>query len=355
MATSGDKLDKSKLEYGMLDGPDHPDFDKVYACYQKCFPLETEQESKENFLAILADNADTSKPGREMWVYVKDKTTGEVIGASNFDAFPATPGHDIDGTCQGIYMFVDEEHRRKGLFDVLINLREEAAGKYLRSEDPTLPDPPRLATFAEQNNPLMMTPAQYIEDSKAAVDQNERREIFEKRGFRTLEMRYVQPPLEAGGETCDYLDFVAKAPAGRDSLPTEIVRGHLDRFFQKSFSEGTSVDMECFDGMRRDLERAEIPFEARGKFGAMREHLNVEKLEKLPAEHHDTLIGHLQPELVQRYYGGKDVTIEDAMDSAHAVKAKTGHSKNFTTHDTWGDVAAQPRTGWARSVGKKDS
>lgn len=323
-----------RVESGMMDRPDHPDFDAVFSCYQKCFPLPTELESKENFQAVLAENQQGSKPGREMWVYLKDKVTGKVLGASNFAAFAAAPGHEIDGTCQDIYLFVDEKYRQQGISSMLIVLREQATANYLRELG--VIDHARQAriyTFAEQNNPLMMTPAQYCEDSQAAIDQCLRRSIFERPirrgddgdrvpGFRTLRMRYVQPPLESEGEACDYLDYVVKLPDERTTVPAEIIRQHLDQFFAKCFPAGTSLEMPGVHGMRRDLETTRaIAMEPVGKFNRLAQHLSVDKLSSIPSESQNIRIGDLYPDLVEEHYG-RGVTLAEAMESYSAIDEK---------------------------------
>jgi GNAT superfamily N-acetyltransferase len=360
MTTTATGLDHTRYEYGLIDRPDHPDFDAVYQCYQKCFPLPTEQESKENFLAILEDNKDAAKPGREMWVYIKDKRTGEVLGADNFDAFPAAGGHEINGTCQDIYMFVDEKYRRQGLYSRLVALREQATAQYLQ-EIGRVPDA-QICTFAEQINPLMMSPAQYVEDSEAAIDQCVRRSIFERPiktseesdhrepGFRTIQMRYVQPPLEADGEVCDYLDYVVKMPDHRTTIPAEIVRGHLDQFFEKSFPEGTSLGTEGLAGMKRDLEVIrEIPLESTGKFDDLGTQLSIGRLSQLPEAQHERRIGELFPELVQQHYG-KGVSLDDAMTDFASIREKTGHTKGMSTPSAGGFRAAVDSQAGANSA-----
>jgi GNAT superfamily N-acetyltransferase len=229
MSQANDKIgfDPSRFEFEVIKGTrdeifkNH--FDKIYECYLTCFTLEEEQASKEDFIKNLFENSEGKKPGVEWWVFARDKQTGEIAGFNNFTAFEAARGHGVDGTVHDIYMGVAENYREQGLSRYLMTARDRASVEYLQEAAGKTGDynrlmelnsrPVHLATFAEQNNPLMMTVGQYLTDSKAAnIDQWDRRYVYgDKLDHATLGARYVQPPLSDDQEACRYLDLVARS------------------------------------------------------------------------------------------------------------------------------------------------
>lgn len=328
------------LKYETFDRPDHKDFSAIYDLYKKLYPLETEQESRENFEAYLKANG-PKMPGKELWVYASDDS-GKIAGASNFNVYPAAPGHGVDAAALAIYTFVDKDERQKGIFKQLLKEQEKSAGEFLHSRDANAPKDPVVITFAEQNNPLMMTPRQYLEDTAAAMDQNLRRDVWEKEGFRTLKLRYVQPPLGPGEESCRYLDLVVKAPEGVNKIHADVVEKFLTDFMKQSMPEGTSFRLPSMKAVYADLQAAKqgdgmIELSPPGKFGAMMSNLNVETLSKLPEDQKDRLIGEIYPELTQQFFG-QGAAIKDVMNRGY--NSADAAAQAFSSRDVNAILAA---------------
>jgi GNAT superfamily N-acetyltransferase len=344
-------LDSGRFDFAVIKGTrdeifrDH--FEKIYECYLTCFTLTDEQASREDFITNLKENWQ-GKPGVEWWVFARDKETGKIAGFNNFTAFKAAPKQEVDGTVHDIYMGVAEPYREQGLARYLMQARDRAAVDYLQqaaTEEGDFyrlyelsADPVKLVTFAEQNNPLMMTAEQYLADSEAAeIDQWDRRYVYGKLDHATMGFRYVQPALSEEQEACRYLDLVARhsivdpvdndrvtVSSGEDmpkTVKSEIVEEHLTNFFAKSFQKGTSLKSEGLDGTVRDLESMKTIGLSRLDFKAMKATVNVEVLKELVRQNPDAAnrrVGELFPECVERLYGA-GVTIDDVMESMTRV------------------------------------
>ena len=318
------------LKVGTIDKPGEKIFDEVYNCYSKVFTLESERESRENFEAILASNTDESivaGKSKEMWVYLQNEE-GTVVAASNFDCFAGNKAEGIDGTIHAIYVFVAPEFRQAGVFERLNEEMLKAAADYTKSVIPGTPEKPVIPIIAEQNAPFRMTAEEYLADNEAAgIDQVVRRVVFERKGYRTLDCRYIQPPLSEEQGACTYLDMVARTSPDVKSLPSAAIKEHLERFFTLSFPEGTTLDHPDIAEMKASLDSMkDVKFNPPGKFTPLIGKLNVEDLAKLPEQ--DKPLGEVYPDLFAQYQGKTSATVSTATLKAEELARNTQRSES---------------------------
>ncbi len=303
-----------------------PDFKAMYELYQRCFQLKEEQLSSDEFIDLVAKNTDGAN-AEEAWVGLKDKT-GKMIAASNYDAFKGTGTEGVNGTSHLIFTMVDPAHRQKGTFKALTEASLQKVKEFTGNQGAN------IITFAEQNNPYLMTAEQYIADNEAAgIDQCARRHVFEQVGYRTLNMRYIQPPTESG-DANTYLDLVVQGADPKKPVPTGLIREHLNRFFELSFPEGTSVDHPEVAAMKRDLKAMEtsgVAVAEVGKFNKSRDPktgkiagvFDVEALRGY--EHQDQILGitHAFKQAAIKHFGAKNMEKYGLPSpSARAARAK---------------------------------
>jgi GNAT superfamily N-acetyltransferase/uncharacterized protein (DUF2249 family) len=274
-----------------------PDFKAIYDLYCRCFRLQEEQLPAEEFIDLVTRNAHFTD-AEEAWVGLKKN--GKLVAAANYGVYAGTGTPGIDGTIHDIFTMVDPESRQQGVFRALLDARMAKAKSFVGKEDA------HLVAFAEQNNPLLMTASQYMEDTKAALDQCIRRTVFEKQGYRTLGFRYLQPPL-GSGEANTYLDLVVQGAPG-DTLPSALVKEHLSRFFAQSFLEGTTLEHPTVSAMANDLSsREQLRLERAGKFEKLGRVLNMSTMERLPEGQQDRLLGDVFPRLTQEHFRGQNL------------------------------------------------
>ncbi len=244
-----------------IDSITHPDLPQIFEDSKKVFTLPGEYASDEEMLAALARNLGRNSdvafqkkygPCKEMWICLKT-ANGKLVGATNFDIFAGSSAKGIDGTLQGIFIFVNPSFQGQGIREKLFQLREEAAKNFIRETNADAPDHPTLLTFVEQHSPLLMTPEEYKQDSEASIDQIYRRNLYEKHGFKTINMRYIQPPMKQGDEPSNVLDLCVKG-ASKDSLPVSVVKEHLKRYFALSFPDDITFSHPTLVAMKKDLD-----------------------------------------------------------------------------------------------------
>lgn len=245
---------------GVIERGDDPIFDTLFKAYAQIFTLKSEQKPRDVMLSAMARNRDAAfqrqyGPCKEMWVYILSPDGKEVVGASNFDVFAGTPDPHIDGTLHGIFTFVNPRYRGNGVLKQLLQGREEQAKAYIRSVNPNAPEHPHILSFVEQNSPPLMTPEEWEQDIEATgTDPVVRRELYEKEGYRQLQLRYIQPPVGRRLPPCDFLDLCVAAAEG-NRIRTDLVRHHIERFLALSFPNGTTLDHPTAKPMKKDLAR----------------------------------------------------------------------------------------------------
>jgi hypothetical protein len=278
-------------------GSKKADFDAMYALYKSCFALPDEVQSKEEFIELLEKNA-SAHNAQEAWLGLKD-AKGNIVAAWNYDVFAGSKTQGWDGTIHDIFTAVAPAHRQAGVFKDAMEARMKAAQAFVGNPEA------KLKPFAEQNNPLLMTANEYIDDTKGAIDQCLRRNIFEKLNYRTLNMRYLQPPISETTGTNTYLDMVAQ---GEEDVPSSLIKEHLERFFELSFPQGTTLDHPELAPMKQDLEKSEtITTAPEGRFKKLMPHLNLETLEALDETRKDTVLGKVFPALANQHFGKENL------------------------------------------------
>jgi len=255
-----------KLQAGAISSGDTQDFADFYGLYEKIFTLPEEREEPEGFARAFALNHDAELqkqqgPYSEKALFVRDPDTGELIGAINFFVMARKDGEDLDGLdgmSQLNYLFVDERYRKMGIGSYLINAAEQASREFIRESGPAPVRAgervPVVAFFCEQNAPVKMTPGEYMQDNNnALIDQCDRLQWWQGRGFRRMDFTYVQPPLEEGGEPCAALTLNAKAPPGI-VITDKIAARFLESFFTVSVLKGEDISGDAdYQAMRAEI------------------------------------------------------------------------------------------------------
>jgi len=223
------------LKITQINVPHHPEFTDFYDLYVNIFTLPEEQDTPKGFdiaFGLSKDSELLQKFGlfEEVIIMVREPKTNEVVGASVFTLYKMPQNivqkYGVDGTSHIVYIFTQSRLRRMGVGKMLLGLTEEYVSKSIGSD--------RILYFCEQNAPRFMSIMQYISDNKnAMIDQCDRLKWWEHRGFRQLGFRYIQPPLEEGGEPCTNLTLNVLAPDWSE-VPSEIILEHLNRFFEIS-------------------------------------------------------------------------------------------------------------------------
>jgi hypothetical protein len=213
---------------------------EFYHLFEDVFTLEDEREPIEGFQEVLRFNSDMNAqaefgPFLEPIFVLREPKTKELVAAANaaFYAYPERgKGYKFDASCQLNFILVREDLRGLGLANELLRILERDltafANRYCGQS--------RTFITCEQNNPARMNEEQIIVDARAAlIDPYDRTLWWRRRGFSRLDFPYVQPPLSAEQETCDYLDYYVRIGGGatpeETSLPAAVLLEHLRRFF----------------------------------------------------------------------------------------------------------------------------
>jgi len=156
-----------------------------------------------------AELSETYGPFRE-FTCLASSSKDSIIGGVNFIAFPVIKNQNQGGPIALVnlnYIFIDQEHRRRGLFRRLVRSIPEAAYRLLSVTNPS--DIPVVATeysqnvhiFIEQNDPFRMPQEDYELDSRlTGLDQRQRIAIWAKLGAKLIDFPYAQPPLSSSQE-----------------------------------------------------------------------------------------------------------------------------------------------------------
>lgn len=256
----------ARLTPGVISSADTQDFEDFYALYAGIFTLPEEREEPEGFARAFAMEHDADLQARhgpfsERALFVRDPDTGALIAGIDFFMIARRDGEDLDGI-DGIgqlnYLFVDERYRKMGIGTYLVDAAEKACRDFIRERGPAAvragERAPVTAFFCEQNAPLKMTPGEYMQDnSNALIDQCDRLNWWQGRGFRRMDFNYVQPPLEQGGEPCTTLTLNAKMPPGIE-MTDKIAGRMLESFFSVSVLKGEDVSHnEDYQAMRAEI------------------------------------------------------------------------------------------------------
>ncbi len=254
---------QSSLKVHVISDPAAPGavelMTKMYGLYEKVFPIEEEREEMSKLLDLMGKNHDkelqaSGAPFREQWILLEDKN-GEIVGARNTIVFSAANNPEVpdSGSQHLIYGFVDPRFRALGLGDFTMKIAEDEARKFIASTLPdTKPGNISLLEVSEQNAPLLMSMSSMLTDTAGAkTDQFWRREYYESLGFREIDFKYVQLPLEPredGGVASHELNLITRRVPAPDVGPPQKVEAtsmdaaslsfHLYNFFDRSVAAG---------------------------------------------------------------------------------------------------------------------
>ena len=143
------------------------------------------------------------------------------------------------------YAHIDEEHRRSGRLHELVDQVTKT------SETAFSEKPVPVIVFLEQNDPLAMSRDDYKRDTEASgIDQVDRMHAWSRLGAKIVDFPYVQPELAPGKEPNDTLALAA-ITKGVDSIPPEVLKGHLHRFFGVSVAKGEGLAESAVDQMKQ--------------------------------------------------------------------------------------------------------
>ncbi|HSO86600.1 MAG TPA: GNAT family N-acetyltransferase [Draconibacterium sp.] len=240
------------IEYHLIERSGDPNFQTFYNVYDKIFTIEEEKESYSGFEEVLDFNFDQSLqkkfgPFKEVLLYCTTPDDEDVIGGINFATYYYPNLFDKSfGTSHIFYLFVKPEYRSFNLGTELIqkaeNFSKSLLFEWINKNNHHVDFPEiELIVFCEQNYPEKMTLLQYWKDNmNSLTDQCDRLKWWNKRGFRRLNMNYVQPALNIENEPCLYLSLNAKT--GLQGIPSFIVLEHIKRIFSISVLKGRDIE-----------------------------------------------------------------------------------------------------------------
>lgn len=366
-------MDPSKMEVVHLDSiealkKNQALFDETYELYRRCFPLETEQQAKSSFEAIMKANS-KAKGCKESWVILRDPAQkGKVVAAMNFDSITHLGSSKYDAGIHNIFTMVDEQSRDAGLFGKLEQEASRITADMVRAGKRSLGRPLNILIGAEQNNPFLMTGEEVLSDSifdktkKAAsgLEQFVRRHIFAQSGYALVDARYVQRPMPVGeaGEmqANEALDYVVKhvqvnaKGAVKTMAVPEHVEGKALASMIRQFFKGPSFVDEDSKALRGQLE-PEIEtllknMEAKGDikllkpdYAALDKLLNTKIVAELDGKQQQVRLGELpQFREAAAHYFGADRMGEYGLNLEKT--AEEAAKKGGKSAIVWGVVAA---------------
>ncbi len=235
------------LNLTVIDNPDDGRFKETYDFYAGFFPLEEERDTLPGFRRIMALNFDADyqhrmSPFRETWI-MAHLADGETIAGVNF-AIYTMPGdvvhrYGVGSTLHVTYIFVKKEYRSLGVAGYLLRKMEEYAAHWVATVSPHGEAAGGTVILCEQNAPELMSPEEYFADCiDAGIDQCDRLAWWDRKGYKRLNINYVQPALNCGGNPCEALTLNMKT-ATRTTIQGGLLLEHIRRFFELSVLKGS--------------------------------------------------------------------------------------------------------------------
>ena len=272
-------------EFRLIDRPGRPDFPAFYDLYEKIFILPEVRQSPEGFNRILGYNGNQALqekfgPFLESMLIMVDPANGKLMGAVNFLRGARRPEHDraawgnIDAFNQNTYVFVNPEYRGQGVAGRLLDKANDMTAAWARekfaSAGMSVPAKINVVDMFEQDDPLQLTPAAYVKDSRAAgMSQETRLIIFQRMGARTLSdpartFKYAQAPIFEPGTppderpgAADYLMLTTRVPDGAKITARFLREGYIPAYFAAWYTGGTGNLEEIADYRRMMGELAQ--------------------------------------------------------------------------------------------------
>lgn len=157
---------------------------------------------------VLPQILATQTPERQNLMLVAEED-GAVVGGALFHYF-AGPNTGFSS-----YMAVAHEVRGRGLarqmHEARFALLDEVAGA------------PIAGLFIDVVAPERLTPAELAQERAAGADPVARRRIFQRLGFRRVDVAYEQPAEGSGGEAVTNMDLLYCPRTPAESVPTALV------------------------------------------------------------------------------------------------------------------------------------
>lgn len=180
--------------------------------YMAAFPIDAERESLDSWVKSLTQEDSSSAIVITIAGENLDDLEGRTVKALSV-------GYYYADTNAGLlaYNAVDPAFQGQGLGRIMVEARERAMQELAQQRGKTLG-----GTFVECNDPAKINPDEDVMDPKKRIA------IFEGMGARVLNIDYVQPPLQVGGEKCDTLKLLAYPNPVTGKYPTkDEVRDYL--------------------------------------------------------------------------------------------------------------------------------
>lgn len=226
------------LHVTAADDPASPVLARFFAGYDKAFVLPDEREELEGFIACLAINRSHrhafGRTHSEMVAVIEDDS-GTLLAGANFLATSVARGALVPPAAIALnYVYVEEAARGRGLLRKTLDAVRQLAADALGLQ----PGRNQPAIFIEQNDPVRMSPEEYVADTAhSGTDQIDRMAIWARVGARIVDFPYVQPPLSELQSSNDSLVYAAVAYPG-DSVDAGLLQDHLESFFSISVRKG---------------------------------------------------------------------------------------------------------------------
>lgn len=210
------------------DSADDEVFPAFYAGYDRAFTLPEEKETRTGFEVCLGLNhgqrsAEISASlGAFREVVLVGRLDDEVVGGANVFVTPQTTHRVVTAALN--YVYVLPGFRGRGLLRGIVQACCELGETLFPGIGP-------IVLFVELNDPLLLTEAEYEQDSAAAgVDQFDRVAIWARLGVRILDFPYVQPSLSPDQPADERLVLGVLAEPSF-TLTGALLADHLERFF----------------------------------------------------------------------------------------------------------------------------
>lgn len=251
----------ASLKLELIDSPGDANLSRFYWLYETIFTLPEERESFEGFEQVFGFNRDTRLLKRfgffhESAICASDPASGQLVAAVSVVTYEmpmaVRAATGVDGTGHVVYLFVRPDFRMLGIASRLMRVMKRYCNNLLlgRRGMDALMSPAgvekKIYYLCEQNAPEKMTAAEYLADgTHAGIDQCDRLVWWLDQGYRRLDFRYVQPPLDAATGPCTNLTLNAEVEPDRQSLPSALVQAHLERFFSISVLKGSDATADA--------------------------------------------------------------------------------------------------------------
>lgn len=197
------------------------EFLRLFELYRSIFGNDDEAEDFEGIqrsyrMVVTPELSERFGPFQQYWIEARQD--GVSVGGVNFTVFKID-AYDLSSVHIN-YIFVSPAQRGKGIGRVLLEKVKEVSCADL--------------FFCEQNSPDRMSSEEIERDLRlSGISATQRIRWWLRRGFRALDMDYIQPPLSEEKSPCTSMTLNVY-PWYVRSLSAGLVREHLLRFYYLS-------------------------------------------------------------------------------------------------------------------------